>query len=48
MYPNAEQLNDKEKFVWLMSAEKKTIMFSLVSELLPSLSEKRTDKLKNV
>lgn len=46
LYPKIETLSDKDKFIWLMSAEDSN-MLHLLQQLLSSLSEERTNKLKN-
>ena len=43
LYPKTEMLNDKDKFIWLMSTEDSN-MFYLLQQLLSSLSEERIDK----
>ena len=46
LYPETEILNDKDKFIWLMSAEDSDMIY-LLQQLLSSLSEERIDKLKS-
>ncbi|MEW8547450.1 MAG: hypothetical protein AB2693_28420, partial [Candidatus Thiodiazotropha sp.] len=45
LYPKTKDLNDKDKFIWLMSTEDSE-MFHLLQQLLSSLSEERINKLK--
>ena len=44
LYPETEILNDKDKFIWLMSAEDSDMLY-LLQKLFSSLSEERIDKL---
>ena len=46
LYPETEILNDKDKFIWLMSAEDSDMCY-LLQQLLSSLLEERIDKLKS-
>ena len=40
LYPNTENLNDKDKFIWLMTT-KDPDMLHLLQQMLSSLSEER-------
>ena len=46
LYPNTENLNDKDKFIWLMTTEDPD-MLHLLQQMLSSLSEERINKLNS-
>ena len=46
LYPNTENLNDKDKFIWLMTTENPD-MLHLLQQMLSSLSEERISKLNS-
>ena len=46
LYPNAENLSDTDKFIWLMTTEDPD-MLHLLQQLLSSLSEERINRFKH-